>query len=66
MTGKYHNHTLQVNPLNREEETQNTNSHTTQERQLKQSNQLSIPQRDVYKTRMNSNYHIMTSHLGVK
>ena len=29
MTRKYHNHTLQTNPQHHEEETQNTNSHTT-------------------------------------
>ena len=29
MARKYHNHTLQTNPLHREEETHSTNSHMT-------------------------------------
>ena len=35
MIRKYHNHTLQTNPLQREEEPQKTNSHKTSGRQLK-------------------------------
>ena len=41
-----HNHTLQTNPRHREEEPQNTNSHKPPERQLKQSNQRSLPRQD--------------------
>ena len=36
-------HTLQTKPRHREEEPQSTNSHKTSGRQLKQSNQLSLP-----------------------
>ena len=43
MIRNYHNHTLQTNHLHREEETQNTNSHKAPGRQLKYSNQLSLP-----------------------
>ena len=42
MIRKYHNHILQTNPLHREKEPQNTSSHKTSERQLKQSEQLSL------------------------
>ena len=35
MIRQYHNHALQTNPRNREEEPQNTNSHKTSGRQLK-------------------------------
>ena len=53
MIMKYHNHTQQTNPRHREEEPQNTNSHTTPGRQLKQStNQLSLSHQDDCKTRM--------------
>ena len=38
MIRNYHNDTLQTNPRLREEEPQNTNSHKTLERQLKQNN----------------------------
>ena len=41
MIRKFHNHTLPINPLHREDEPQNTNSHKTPERQSKQTNQLS-------------------------
>ena len=51
MIGKYHNHTMQINPRRREEEPQNTNSHKTSGRQLKQSNQLTLPREDYCKTR---------------
>ena len=40
MAGKYHNHTLQTNPLHREEETHSTNSPMTQKQFL--SNHLSL------------------------
>ena len=47
MIRNYQNHTLQTS----EEEPQNTNSHKTSRRQLKQSNQLSLPRQDDCKTR---------------
>ena len=43
MIRKYHNHTLQTNTRHCEQEPQNTNSYKTSGRQLKQSNQLSLP-----------------------
>ena len=46
ITRKSNNHRQQTNPQHREEETQNTNSHTKAKKQLKQSNQLSLPQQD--------------------
>ena len=55
MIRNYHNHTLQTNPRHREEEPQNTNSHKTLERQLKQNNQLSLPRQDDCKTRKDAN-----------
>ena len=45
MTGQNHNNILQTNPRHREEKTQNTNSHPATGRQLKKSNQLSLPRR---------------------
>ena len=51
MIRKYHNHTLQTNPRNHEEEPQNTDCHKTSGRQLKESNQLSLPHQDDCKTR---------------
>ena len=44
MLRKYCNHTRQTNPGHREESPQNSNN--TAERQLKQSNQLSLPRQD--------------------
>ena len=40
MFRKYHNHTLQTNPQHLEEESQNTNSHKTPERQSKATSNL--------------------------
>ena len=40
MIRKYFNHTLQTHPRRREEEPQNTNSHRTSGKQIKQNNQL--------------------------
>ena len=40
-----------TNPRHREEETRNCNSHMTARTQLKQSNQLSLPQRGDFKPR---------------
>ena len=52
MTRNYHNHTLQTNPRHGEDEQQNTNSHKAPGRQLKLSNQLSLPHQADYKTRV--------------
>ena len=51
----YHsqNHTLQTILWHREEEIQNTHSHTTARTQIKKTKQLSIPQGDDFITRMN-------------
>ena len=46
LSRKYHNHTLQTKPRHREEEPQNTNSHATSGRQLKQGKQLLLPRQD--------------------
>ena len=48
MIMKYHNHKLQPNPWNREEEPHN--NHETPGRQTKHSNQLALPHRDDCKT----------------
>ena len=47
---KYCKHELQTNRLHREEEPHNNQK--TPERQTKQSSQLSLPNQDDYKTRM--------------
>ena len=44
MIRKYHNHKLQTTPWHREEEP--LNHHKTPGRQIKQSNQLSLPHQD--------------------
>ena len=44
MIRKYHNHKLQTTPRHREEEP--LNHHETPGRQIKQSNQLSLPHQD--------------------
>ena len=44
MIRKYHNHKPQTTPWHREEEP--LNHHETQRRQIKQSNQLSLPHQD--------------------
>ena len=54
----YHSHTLQTIHRRHEEEPQNTNSHKTSGRQLKNSNQLSLPRRDDCKTRKDTKYCI--------
>ena len=48
---KYHNLTPQTNLRHCKEEPQNTDCHKTPERQLKQSNQLSLAHQDDCKTR---------------
>ena len=45
MIRKYHNHKLQITHWHREEEP--LNHHETPERQIKQSNQLSLPHLDL-------------------
>ena len=50
MTRKYHNHKPQTTPWHREEEP--PNHHQTPGRQIKQSNQLSLPHQDDCNTRM--------------
>ena len=50
MIRKYHNHKLQTTPWHREEEL--INHHETPGRQIKQSNQLSLPHQDDCNTRM--------------
>ena len=47
---KYHNYKLQTTPWHREEEP--LNHHETPGRQIKQSNQLSLPHQDDCNTRM--------------
>ena len=49
MIRKYHNHKLQITPWHREEELLN---HQTPGRQIKQSNQLSLPHQDDCNTRI--------------
>ena len=46
MIRKYHNHKLQTIPWHREEEP--LNHHETPGRQIKQSNQLSLPHQDTH------------------
>ena len=48
MIRKYHNHKPKTNPWRREEEP--LNHHETPRRQTKQSNQLSFPPQDDFKT----------------
>ena len=50
MIRKYHNHKPQTTPRHCEEEP--LNHHETPERQIKQSNQLSLPHQDDCNTRM--------------
>ena len=53
MIRKYHNHKLQTTPWHREEEP--LNHHETPGRQIKQSNQLSLPHQDDCNTKMDIN-----------
>ena len=68
MIRKYHNHKSQTTPWHREEEL--LNHHETPRRQIKQSNQLSLPHQDDCNTRMDikehtTNYKTITdSHNG--
>ena len=52
MIRKYHNHKLQTTPWHREEDP--LNHHETSGRQIKQSNQLSLPHQDDCNTRMDT------------
>ena len=55
MITKYYNHKLKTNPWQHEEEPHN--NHKTPGRQTKQSNQLSLPHQDDFKTRMDTKQH---------
>ena len=59
MIRKYHNHKPQTATLHREEE--QLNHHETAGRQIKQSNQLSLPHQDDCNTRMDITFRI-TKH----
>ena len=50
MIRKYHNYTLQTNPMRHEEEPQQTNSHKKLVRQVKQSIQFPLSPQDDCKT----------------
>ena len=52
MIRKYHNHKLQTTPWHHEEEP--LNHHETPGRQIKQSNQFSLPHQDDCNTRMDT------------
>ena len=64
MIRKYHNHKLQTTLWHREEEP--LNHHETPGRQIKQSNQLSLPHQDDFNTRTDTSKHraITDSHKG--
>ena len=55
MIRKYHNHKPQTTPWHREEEL--LNHHETPGRQIKQSNQLSLPHQDDCNTRIDIKLH---------
>ena len=55
MIRKYNNHKPQTTPLHRDEEP--LNHHVTPGRQIKQSNQLSLPHQDDCNTRIDIKYH---------
>ena len=61
MIRKYHTYTLQTNSRQLEEETQNIYSYNTSVRQYYQSNQLSLPLQDDFKTRMDNIMHNNTN-----
>ena len=58
MIRKYHNHKLQTTPWHREEEP--LNNHETPGRQIKQSNQLSLPHQDDCNTK--TDMHPQSEH----
>ena len=59
MIRKYHNHKLQTTPWHREEEP--FNHHETPGRQIKQSNQLSLPHQDDCNTKMEASSPTVTA-----
>ena len=69
MIRKYHDHKLQTTLWHREEE--QLNHHETPGRQIKQSNQLSLPHQDDCNSRTDIKYHtakhrkITDSHNGI-
>ena len=66
MIRKYHNHKPQTTPWHREEEP--LNHHETPGRQIKQSNQLSLPNQDDCNARMDIQQNIeqlQTPTMGV-
>ena len=62
MIRKYHNHKPQTTPCHHKEEP--LNHHETPGRQIKQSNQLSLPHQDDCNTRMDINWHT-TKHRAI-
>ena len=56
MIKKYHNHKPQTTPWHREEEL--PNHYETQGRQIKQSNQLSLPHQDDCNTRIDIKHYV--------
>ena len=58
MIRKYHNHKLQTAPWHREEEP--PNHHETPGRQIKQSNQLSLPHLSLYKCVLLNDHNAVT------
>ena len=63
MIRKYHNHKPQTTPWHHEEEL--LNHHKTPGRQIKQSNQLSLPHQDDCNTRMDINKRT-TKHITLQ
>ena len=64
MIRKYHNHKPQTTPWHREEEP--LNRHETPGRQIKQSNQLSLPPQDDCNTRMDISKNLERTHSYVQ
>ena len=62
MIRKYHNHKPQTTPWHREEEP--LNNHKTPGRQIKQSNQLSLPHQDDCNTRTDTKQRT-TKHITI-
>ena len=63
---KYHNHTLQTNPRQCDEETPNIYSNKTPGRKLKQSNQPSLSRQDDRKTRKDTKLCISKQRLNTE
>ena len=64
MIRKYHNHKLQTNPWYREEEP--LNHHETPGRQIKQSNQLSLPHQDDCNTTGGHQRNYNITHMSLR